>query len=167
MFTLRPTLLSFSKRSFRSSAALFAEVDAANVLTLNFNVPHKTLYSKTEIYSVVVPGLEGEFSLLGGHVPIVAQLKPGIVQVYREQTSQPESYVISGGFVLSHNNSVTDVIALEAVNVNDLDHKLISDNLVKYAQARDTAAEGTVERALAKIDYDTTDTLAKIVGLQV
>ena len=42
--------------------------------------PEATLFS-SEVDSVVVPGVNGEFEMLNNHAPIVSLLKEGIVKI--------------------------------------------------------------------------------------
>lgn len=46
--------------------------------------------------SVQVPGLNGEFGLLAGHLPILAALKPGVMRY--EEGGQHKQVAIGGGF---------------------------------------------------------------------
>ena len=36
------------------------------------------------VNSIKVPGIEGEFGVTAGHVPIIAQLKPGVVSIIHD-----------------------------------------------------------------------------------
>ena len=41
------------------------------------------------------------------HSPVIAELKAGVVQIVHEAGQAPEKYFVSGGFALTHANSVT------------------------------------------------------------
>ncbi len=56
---------------------------------------------------VIVPGAAGEYGVTADHVPVVAQLKPGVLQILHSGTSEPEKYFVAGGFSITHDNSVT------------------------------------------------------------
>ena len=75
-------------------------------MTLNFSLPHETIYSEAKVSQVIVPGAAGEYGITADHVPIVAQLKPGVLQIMHEG-AEPEKYFVAGGFSLTHDNSVT------------------------------------------------------------
>ena len=47
-------------------------------LKLDFVTPERLLYSK-DVEQVIVPGSEGEFTILSDHSPIISSLKPGSV----------------------------------------------------------------------------------------
>lgn len=76
-------------------------------MTLNFSLPHETLYNGAKVSQVIVPGAAGEYGITADHVPVVAQMKAGILQILHEGVSEPEKFFVSGGFSITHENSVT------------------------------------------------------------
>ena len=90
-------------RAFSSEAA------APTSVTLNFALPHDTIYHGASVYQVIIPGVEGEYGVTANHVPYVAQLKPGVLQILHEETGggEAEKYFVAGGYALTHENSVT------------------------------------------------------------
>lgn len=93
-----PTL----RRSFST-----VEETAKAGMTLNFSLPHETIYSGANVNQVIVPGAAGEYGVTADHVPLVAQLKPGVLQILHEGTSDAEKYFVAGGFSITHANSTT------------------------------------------------------------
>ena len=58
--------------------------------------PERLLVSQ-EIESVVIPGTEGEMTVMVNHAPVMATVKPGVVTV--KPVSGPEQkFVVFGGF---------------------------------------------------------------------
>lgn len=98
-------------RTLRSvvARALSSEAEApASVLKLNFSLPHETVYHQTPVHSVILPGIEGDYGVAATHVPYVAQLKPGLVQIIHDETNtEPEKYFVAGGYAMTHPNSTT------------------------------------------------------------
>jgi hypothetical protein len=92
----------------RRSAARYMSTEAAasTSMTLNFSLPHETIYDGATVASVIIPGSEGEYGVTVDHVPTVAQLKPGVLQIFHED-GETEKYFCPGGFALTHPNSVT------------------------------------------------------------
>lgn len=88
-------------RAFSSEAT----ADATSV-TLNLSVPYDSIYHNTPVDSVIIPGTEGEYGITAGHVPYVAQMKPGVLQVLFEG-AEAEKYFVAGGYAVTHANSVT------------------------------------------------------------
>jgi len=81
---------------------------AATKVKLNLCLPHEKLYEGAEVYSVILPGAAGEYGITANHVPYVAQLKPGVVQIlHEEMTPEPEKYFVPGGYALTHEDSTT------------------------------------------------------------
>ena len=81
--------------------------EGSGSMTLNFNLPHETIYSDAKVSQVIVPGAAGEYGVTADHVPVVAQLKPGVLQIIHEGSSEVEKYFVAGGFSITHDNSVT------------------------------------------------------------
>lgn len=66
-------------------------------------------------------GLAGEYGVTKNHSPIISELKAGVVQIVHEPGQAPEKYFVSGGFALTHANSVTDIAVVEAAKLEDID----------------------------------------------
>lgn len=110
---LRRTTSILSRRALSTAA----DDAASGLMTLNFNLPHETIYSGAKVSQVIVPGAAGEYGVTADHVPLVAQLKPGVLQILHEGTSEAEKYFVAGGFSVTHPNSTT---------VSIFEHKMIS-----------------------------------------
>lgn len=95
----------------RRTAARFLSSEApavAKTVTLNFSLPHETIYHGASVASVIIPGSNGEYGVTANHVAYVAQLKPGVLQILHEEgTSEPEKFFVSGGYALTHEDSST------------------------------------------------------------
>ena len=68
---------------------------------------------------MVLPGIEGYFGVKANHVPIIAQLKPGLVELH--DGADVSKFFVSGGFAFVHPNSVTDICAVEAASLDQFD----------------------------------------------
>lgn len=51
-----------------------------------------------EISQITVPTKDGEITVLPGHIPLVASLMPGVIEV-KNKTGQQEIMSVSGGFI--------------------------------------------------------------------
>ena len=67
----------------------------AGTFTIELVSPERVLLSG-EATEVVVPGLEGDFTVLAGHAPVISALRPGILDI-RDGSSRRRIYV-RGGF---------------------------------------------------------------------
>ena len=103
-------LLQLSRRVCVATRFMSAEAAAApaSSVKLNFSLPHEKIYDEVKVHSVIIPGAAGEYGVTANHVPYVAQLKPGVFQIYREEnTTEPEKYFVAGGYALTHEDSST------------------------------------------------------------
>jgi hypothetical protein len=64
---------------------------------------------------VIVPGADGMFGVLPGHVPIISELKPGVLEVTKAP-GEIEKYFISSGFVFAHADSTVDICGIEVLH---------------------------------------------------
>jgi F-type H+-transporting ATPase subunit epsilon len=56
----------------------------------------ETLYDG-EAYSLTVPGVAGEMTILGGHMPLVTTLKAGTVRLHVTKDSEPQEFAVEDG----------------------------------------------------------------------
>lgn len=52
-----------------------------------------------EVYALVCPGSEGEFTVLSKHEPTISLLKKGTLRVLKTKDAQPEIFPIERGVV--------------------------------------------------------------------
>lgn len=101
-------------------------------LSFNFFIPHETVCRAEKVDLVLLPATTGDFGVMPGHVPTVAQLRPGVVTVHKELDKSVEKYFVSGGFAFVHPDSTADICAVEAVKVGDLDPEAVRAGLQEY-----------------------------------
>ena len=89
---------------------------------------------------VIIPGADGLFGVLPGHVPIITELKPGVVTV--QVDNNVDRYFVSSGFAFVHPDSSTEVCALEAVKVSELDADAIRVGLEGAKSSLASASDG-------------------------
>mmetsp|Transcript_11466 Transcript_11466/g.48017 ORF Transcript_11466/g.48017 Transcript_11466/m.48017 type:complete len:215 (-) Transcript_11466:2969-3613(-) len=130
-------------------------------LTLNFYMPHEIEYEGAAVDSIQLPAVTGDMGVLPGHVPTVAQLRPGVVSVNMDD-KETKKYFVSSGFAFVHANSVTDVMAVEAVPVEQLDGEAVKKALADY-QAKLVNAKDDYEKAAAQIGIDVTQAMDSAV----
>jgi F-type H+-transporting ATPase subunit delta len=107
------------------------------------------------VHGVTIPGSQGVMGVLADHVPMIAQLKPGVVLVHGSDLSDvTHRYVVYGGFAIVTAQSTAHIAAVEAFKVDDLDLHAAKDRL---AQANATLNKAADERAKAEaqIEIDT------------
>ena len=162
----RPSLLL--ARSFSASAAARAadEAAAADGFRLKFCTPHETLFNNDEVTMVCLPGEDGDFTIMQEHAPIMAELRAGMVTVFKkdESDAEKEEWFVPGGFAFSHDDNTADVSVPEAVRLDDVDLDAVKSSFAEATAAHAAAAEGSPERALAEIDLNTYQALAAAMG---
>ncbi|KAH7549720.1 hypothetical protein JRO89_XS13G0072500 [Xanthoceras sorbifolium] len=100
---------------------------------------------------VIIPATTGQMGVLPGHVPTIAELKPGVLSVH--EGNDVKKYFLSSGFAFIHANSVADIIAVEAVPVDRIDSSLVQKGLAEFTQKLSSATTD-LEKAEAQIGVD-------------
>lgn len=107
--------------------------------------------------SVVVPGVEGYFGVQGGHVPIIAALKPGVME-YTVSNGSRHYVSVGGGFAEVVGTKVT-ILADSAEVASEIDIQRAQEALERARKALRgedssmTTEEATesLERAMSRI----------------
>ncbi len=97
--------------------------------------PERLLVSQ-DVESVVIPGSEGEMTVMANHAPVMTTVKPGIVTV-TAAGGQSERYVVFGGFADILPTGCT-LLAESAVAVSSFDR---ADLEKRIEAARETVLE--------------------------
>ena len=86
--------------------------------------PERLLFAG-DARSVIVPGSEGQFTVLENHAPLMSTLKPGVVTV--EESGGVRKLFVRGGFAEVSAAGLT-ILAEQAISLDDLDRlKLDAD----------------------------------------
>jgi F-type H+-transporting ATPase subunit epsilon len=88
--------------------------------------PERVLFSGP-VDSVVVPASEGDMTVLAGHSPSMATLKPGVVTVAEGKGGQRRLFV-RGGFVDINEAGLT-ILAEHAIPLEDLKPEMIAADI--------------------------------------
>ncbi|KAG6500009.1 ATP synthase subunit delta', mitochondrial-like [Zingiber officinale] len=120
-------------------------------LTVNFVLPYQSEIANKEVDMVIVPATTGQMGVLPGHVATIAELKPGVLSVH--EGNDVTKYFVSSGFAFIHPNSVTDIIAVEAAPLDNIDPTLVQKGLADFTQKLNSATTD-LEKAEAQIGVD-------------
>lgn len=85
--------------------------------------PEKILIS-TDVAEVVVPGAEGDFTVLPLHAPVIALLRPGVLRIPGMDGNLGEIYV-RGGLAEVGPERLT-ILAEQAIPLSEVDRALIA-----------------------------------------
>jgi F-type H+-transporting ATPase subunit epsilon len=103
--------------------------------------PEKKLISE-EVDSVIVPGTEGEFTILAGHAPFMSTVRSGVVTVQAGATER--KIMVYGGFAEAGPDGFTllaeRAVTLAEVNPAELD-KQIANMKEDLSTAKDEATK--------------------------
>jgi F-type H+-transporting ATPase subunit epsilon len=108
--------------------------------------PERLLVSE-QVESVVIPGAEGEMTVMAHHAPVMTTIKPGVVTV-KTAAGKEERYVVFGGFADILPSGCT-LLAESATHVNDIDR---ADLTRRIQEAKEDAADAKDDESRAKAE---------------
>ncbi|MER9974493.1 F0F1 ATP synthase subunit epsilon [Mesorhizobium sp. M0085] len=108
--------------------------------------PERLLVSE-QVESVVIPGAEGEMTVMAHHAPVMTMIKPGVVTLKTAQGKE-ERYVVFGGFADIVPAGCT-LLAESAVAVGDIDR---ADLARRIQEAREDAADAKDDQTRSKAE---------------
>ena len=118
----------------------------AEAFTFELVSPERLLVSEA-VESVVIPGTEGEMTVMALHAPVMTTVKPGVVTV-NPVSGDVERYVVFGGFADILPSGCT-LLAESAVAVKDIDR---ADLARRIQDAREDVADATDDATRTKAD---------------
>ena len=114
--------------------------------------PERLLVSE-DVESVVIPGAEGEMTVMAEHAPVMTTVKPGVVTV-KPASGSEERYVVFGGFADILPSGCT-LLAESATHVNDIDldeiQRRIQEAKEDVADAKDDETRTKAEAFLHQL----------------
>ncbi|MBU2566581.1 ATP synthase F1 subunit epsilon [Patescibacteria group bacterium] len=125
-------------------------------MLLNFKLitPEKIVFEK-KISQVTLPTMDGEISILPNHIPLVAQLVPGVAML--KEHNHSEDVAVSGGFIeVDKENNIT-VLADTAERGEELNLKDIEKAKERAQEVMQSAARGddeTFAHAAAELERE-------------
>ena len=121
--------------------------------------PEKTLFSG-QVEQVVVPGLDGEFTVLPGHAPFTTALKPGIAFVV-EGKNLATRIVIKGGFADVNEKGLT-ILADGGAPFEEMSIESVTQEII-HAETMRIAAKTDAERTAADVHISQLNELKNIL----
>ena len=113
--------------------------------------PEELLLSQ-DVRQVLVPGTEGNFTVLPGHAPMLSTLRPGVLDMMDEQGREERVYVRGG--LAEVNPTGLIVLAEDAMPLADLSPDMLAQQI---KNAEDDVADATDEekrrRAQEALDH--------------
>jgi F-type H+-transporting ATPase subunit epsilon len=123
--------------------------------------PERLMFSG-EVEAVIVPGTEGQFTVLKDHAPLMTRLKPGIVEVDETDTKKSRLFV-RGGFADVAPSGLT-ILAEVAMPVEDFDAAAVA---AQIKDAEEDVADATTDeqKRLASEKLDQLRELKDALGI--
>ncbi|XP_056460731.1 ATP synthase subunit delta, mitochondrial [Gadus chalcogrammus] len=141
-------------------ARCYAEaVSGGPQMSFTFASPTQVFFQGASVKQVDVPTLTGQFGILPAHVPTLQVLRPGVVTVYSDEGVGAKYFVSSGSVTVNADSSV-QLLAEEAVPLDQLDISVAKANLEK-AQSEMATAVDEMAKAAVQISIDANDAIVK------
>lgn len=122
----------------------------AREFSLSVVAPDRSVVEET-VTSVVMPGSEGYFGVLVGHSPLIAALKPGLLE-YLDPVGTRHFVYVGGGFAEVDSDRVT-VLADEAEMAKNIDIARAESDLAN-ARATLRGEDGTFDKEEAVLEVE-------------
>ncbi|XP_041791795.1 ATP synthase subunit delta, mitochondrial [Chelmon rostratus] len=128
-------------------------------MSFTFASPTQVFFKEVSVKQVDVPTLTGAFGILPAHVPTLQVLRPGVVTVFSDDGSSTKYFVSSGSVTVNADSSV-QLLAEEAVPLDQLDIAAAKANLEK-AQSELASASDEAARAVVQISIEANEAIVK------
>ena len=122
-------------------------------MALHFELvsPARLLFSG-DVASVIIPGTEGEMTIMPNHAPVLSTLRPGYVTVAKTGGSS-EKIFVRGGFAEVNAKGLI-VLAETAIPIAELDASAMSAQIKSAEDEVVAAKDGESKRkALENVEY--------------
>ncbi|XP_068599730.1 ATP synthase subunit delta, mitochondrial [Brachionichthys hirsutus] len=140
-------------------ARSYAEAAGASQMSFTFASPTQVYFKEASVKQIDVPTLTGAFGILPSHVPTLQVLRPGLVTVFNDDGSSAKYFVSSGSVTVNADSSV-QLLAEEAVPLDQLDIAAAKANLEKLQSSLAGTSDG-VARAETLISIEANEAIVK------
>ncbi|MCR9139847.1 MAG: F0F1 ATP synthase subunit epsilon [Alphaproteobacteria bacterium] len=124
--------------------------------SFNFELvsPERLLLSEAAS-EVIIPGADGDMTVMANHAPVMTNVKPGIVEV-KSASGSSNRYVVFGGFADILPDGCT-VLAESAVHVDDIDREALEQRIQNTKEdLQDAKTDAEKSRIAEHLDNLTT-----------
>ncbi|XP_017262604.1 ATP synthase subunit delta, mitochondrial [Kryptolebias marmoratus] len=145
--------------ALRQTRSYAEAVSGVPQMSFTFASPTQVFFKEASVKQVDVPTLTGAFGILPAHVPTLQVLKPGVVTVFSEDGTSAKYFVSSGSVTVNADSSV-QLLAEEAVPLDQLDVAVAKANLEK-AQSELVGTADEAARAEVLISIEANEAIVK------
>lgn len=108
--------------------------DNTGLVQFDLVSPESRLVSQ-QVAMVVIPGEEGHFGVLAGHMPLISTIRHGVVAVHHTANDDHvDHYFIDGGFADVSSEQCT-VLAEHAMKLPEIDQNELADEIKELHEA--------------------------------
>lgn len=121
--------------------------------SFNFELvsPERLLLSESAS-EVIIPGADGDMTVMANHAPVMTNVKPGIVEV-KSASGSTNRYVVFGGFADILPDGCT-VLAESAVHVDDIDREALEKRIQNTREdLQDAKTDADRSRIAQRLDH--------------
>jgi F-type H+-transporting ATPase subunit epsilon len=112
--------------------------------------PERLLVSG-EVEQVLVPGTEGDMTILAHHAPVLTTLRPGLLEI-GFSGGKAQHYFVRGGFAEVNPNGLT-VLAETAIDLDELKADQLNQAIQDAEEDVGDATDDALDRAQTKLDH--------------
>lgn len=112
--------------------------------------PERLLVSG-EVEQVLVPGTEGDMTILAHHAPVLTTLRPGLLEI-GFAGGKAQHYFVRGGFAEVNPNGLT-VLAETAIDLDELKADQLNQAIQDAEEDVGDATDDALDRAQTKLDH--------------
>eukprot|EP00824_Muranothrix_gubernata_P004328 TRINITY_DN15505_c0_g1_i1.p1 TRINITY_DN15505_c0_g1~~TRINITY_DN15505_c0_g1_i1.p1 ORF type:complete len:195 (-),score=26.99 TRINITY_DN15505_c0_g1_i1:335-868(-) len=120
-------------------------------------------YYDDPVEMVVLPGVEGYLGVLRNHVPMMAELRPGVVSVH-EVGGTVTKWFVSGGFAFIDRH-ILDVMCIDGAKLEHLEPGIAKSGLEFYTNLLSETITDPKEKAEAQIGRDVHRAMCHALGV--
>ncbi len=132
----------------------------ADTIAFELVSPDRLLISE-DVEMVVIPGTEGDFGVLVEHQPMIASVRPGILEVHNEG-AEPRRIFVTGGFAEVTGQRCA-VMTEEAIPLDEVDRAGIEQR-IKDGEEDLESSKTDHDRHLIEIRLETLRNLLEAAG---
>jgi len=129
----------------------------ANTLRLEIVTPLEKAFSD-DVAMVVLPGVEGEMGIYPMHIPVMTEIKPGVLKIVKD--GQESDFAVGEGFVEIAQDHVT-VLTDMAIVESAIDERAV-EKAIERAQAALRNAEALNAEEIATTEANLEKSLVQL-----
>ena len=115
-------------------------------------VSPERLLASGQVEQVLVPGAEGDMTVLAYHAPLLTTLRPGVLDIGFPDGGEHQRYFIRGGFAEVGPSGLT-VLAETAIDLRELDAGQLAQEVRDAEEdVADATDDAVRDRAQTKLD---------------